>query len=50
MELEIKKTVNGYHVKDADDGELCFETKEMLSQYLCGFYPKNVGDEIKITD
>jgi len=46
VKLTIIKSENGYHVIDADNGESCFETKEHLTAYLCGFLPKKTGDSI----
>jgi hypothetical protein len=50
MEVEIKKTENGYHCKDKNDGEYCFETCTALFKYLEQFLPCKNEQEIKLTD
>ncbi len=52
MEVEIKKTENGWHCKDKDNGEedWCFETAKSMLDYLKDYLPKNIGDEVKLSD
>lgn len=50
MEIEIKKTENGYHCKDKADGEWCFQTIPALLEWLALFLPEAAGSECKLQD
>jgi hypothetical protein len=50
MKIEICKTENGYHVKDKDGGDWCFEDTGSLMTWLKKFLPCEINSEIKITD
>jgi len=51
MDIEIKRTVNGFHVKDTETGDdMCFEGQDSLMTFLCKYLPENTDGEIRITD
>lgn len=51
MNLEIRKSDSGYHVKDVEANEdHCYETREHLATYICTVIVPNTGDEVTIKD
>ncbi len=51
MEIEIKRSENGWHCKIKDtEEEYCLETMKTLLAYLARFMPEKIGDEIKVTN
>jgi hypothetical protein len=52
MELEIIRTMNGYDVKEKDNGlrSWSFESTGSLLNWIKDFLPKEAEGEIKVTD
>jgi hypothetical protein len=50
MNLEITKTMGeGFHVKDLDDGERCFQSCSKLCEYLrCILGKMEIDDEVTL--
>lgn len=50
MNIEITKSENGFHCKDEDGKDWCFDTKDKLMEYLFSCMPSEAGEEVKLTD